>query len=279
MKVEYDKHNNRKSSKKEVKRKRRRRLKPAFFIMLFAFFFSVLAVLSLTVFFEVHNVNISGESVYSESELLNAAGIKTGQNLIRLNKEKISVKIEKELPFVKEAVVSKSYPDSVNIKITPAKEYAVVEYNGQYVIVDEDLKALSAERERREGLIFIKGAQVSNIVLGETVTITDKEQQNLLNQLFNFANSSEMKVTALDITNTVSVSALLEDKIYVSFGSRSNFENKVNHLKAMFETVKKDMQSKIYLDTWSTENKKTSIIYEEITQHIAEIYGNLEKNN
>lgn len=279
MKVEYDKKNNRKSTKKEVKRKRRRRLKPAFFIMLALFLVAIAAVLSLTVFFEIESVNVSGESVYSQEMVINAAGIKNGQNLLRLNKNKISDKIEKGLPYVKDAVVTKVFPNSVSIRIVPATEFAVMEIDGQLVTIDENFKALSIESERREDLAFIKGVKASNVVLGEIVTITDKEQQNVLNELLKFAKASELRVTAFDITNTVSVSALLEDRILVQFGSRNYFENKINHLKAMLPTVIADKQAKIFLDTWTTENKKTSIIYEEITQHIAEIYEFSEKNN
>ena len=154
-----------------------------------------------------------------------------------------------------------------------------MEIDGQLVTIDENFKALSIESERREDLAFIKGVKASNVVLGEIVTITDKEQQNVLNELLKFAKASELRVTAFDITNTVSVSALLEDRILVQFGSRNHFENKINHLKAMLPTVIADKQAKIFLDTWTTENKKTSIIYEEITQHIAEIYEFSEKNN
>ena len=279
MKVEYDKKNNRKSTKKEVKRKRRRRLKPAFFIMLALFLVAIAAVLSLTVFFEIESVNVSGESVYSQEMVINAAGIKNGQNLLRLNKNKISDKIEKGLPYVKDAVVTKVFPNSVSIRIVPATEFAVMEIDGQLVTIDENFKALSIESERREDLAFIKGVKASNVVLGEIVTITDKEQQTVLNELLKFAKASELRATAFDITNTVSVSALLEDRILVQFGSRNYFENKINHLKAMLPTVIADKQAKIFLDTWTTENKKTSIIYEEITQHIAEIYEFSEKNN
>lgn len=279
MKVEYDKKNNRKSTKKEVKRKRRRRLKPAFFIMLALFLVAIAAVLSLTVFFEIESVNVSGESIYSQEMVINAAGIKNGQNLLRLNKNKISDKIEKGLPYVKDAVVTKVFPNSVSIRIVPATEFAVMEIDGQLVTIDENFKALSIESERREDLAFIKGVKASNVVLGEIVTITDKEQQNVLNELLKFAKASELRVTAFDITNTVSVSALLEDRILVQFGSRNYLENKINHLKAMLPTVIADKQAKIFLDTWTTENKKTSIIYEEITQHIAEIYEFSEKNN
>lgn len=279
MKVEYDKKNNRKSTKKEVKRKRRRRLKPALFIMLALFLVAIAAVLSLTVFFEIESVNVSGESIYSQEMVINAAGIKNGQNLLRLNKNKISDKIEKGLPYVKDAVVTKVFPNSVSIRIVPATEFAVMEIDGQLVTIDENFKALSIESERREDLAFIKGVKASNVVLGEIVTITDKEQQTVLNELLKFAKASELRVTAFDITNTVSVSALLEDRILVQFGSRNYFENKINHLKAMLPTVIADKQAKIFLDTWTTENKKTSIIYEEITQHIAEIYEFSEKNN
>lgn len=279
MKVEYDNKNNRKSTKKEVKRKRRRRLKPAFFIMLALFLVAIAAVLSLTVFFEIESVNVSGESIYSQEMVINAAGIKNGQNLLRLNKNKISDKIEKGLPYVKDAVVTKVFPNSVSIRIVPATEFAVMEINDQFVVIDDNFKALSIESERREDLAFIKGAKASNIVLGEVVTITDKEQQNVLEELLKFAEVSELRVTAFNISNTVSVSALLEDRILVQFGSRNHFENKINHLKAMLPTVIADKQAKIFLDTWTTENKKTSIIYEEITQHIAEIYEISEKNN
>ena len=279
MKVEYDKQSKPKSTKKNTKRKRRKALRPAFFVMLALFLISVLAVLSLTVFFEVESVNVSGESIYSQEAVINTAGIKDGQNLLRLNNNKISDKLEKGLPYIKEAVVTKAFPNAVNINIVPAVEFAVIETNGKLVTVDENFKALSIEDKRREDLIFIKGVSASSVVLGETVTITDREQQNILTELIKLANDSELRVTAFDVTSTVAVSALLEDKIYVSFGSRNYFQNKINHLKAMLPTVNKDIESKIYLDSWTLENKKTSVIYEEITQHIAHFYGNLEKNN
>ena len=95
MKVEYDKQSKPKSTKKNTKRKRRKALRPAFFAMLALFLISVLAVLSLTVFFEVESVNVSGESIYSQEAVINTAGIKDGQNLLRLNNNKISDKLEK----------------------------------------------------------------------------------------------------------------------------------------------------------------------------------------
>ena len=76
-------------------RKKRRRRKQNLSLYYTAIFFLVAVVgiiLSLTVFFNVKEVIVTGNSIYTNNDIILASGIKTGDNLVRLSSSKVEKK-------------------------------------------------------------------------------------------------------------------------------------------------------------------------------------------
>ncbi|MBR6623103.1 MAG: FtsQ-type POTRA domain-containing protein, partial [Ruminococcus sp.] len=72
-----------------------------------------------TFLFNLSEIRVSGESdMYSAEEIVAAAGIKKGDNLLRLDTEKSEKQILDELLYVETASVKKKFPSSVEIKVT-----------------------------------------------------------------------------------------------------------------------------------------------------------------
>jgi len=132
----------------EVKQAKRRRFKKK----LLAFFVSV-AFLSfcLWVLFgpitQAKVIKISSTGPYSRAEILKAAGLSSHPNLISINVGEVKNSLEK-LPFVNNALVNISIPDSVTITLSYRSPIAYWAFQNSYFEIDSTgrvLKILKTE--------------------------------------------------------------------------------------------------------------------------------------
>lgn len=92
----------------------------------FGILFKFLCVLTLvvavtmgaTVFFRVETVAVSGNSRYTEEEVVAATGIQVDDNLFHMNKYQISQQVLQALPYVKELTIRRSLPSTIVITVT-----------------------------------------------------------------------------------------------------------------------------------------------------------------
>ena len=102
------------------KRKRKRgkwRLGPLF-KLLCAGAVAVALTMGATVFFQVETVAVTGNSRYSQEEIIQATGIQTGDNLFRMNKFQIAHQVLQGLPYVEEITIRRSLPSTSVITVT-----------------------------------------------------------------------------------------------------------------------------------------------------------------
>lgn len=92
----------------------------------FGFLLKVLCVLTLlvaltvgaTVFFRVEQVVVSGNSRYTQEDVVAATGIQLGDNLYRMNKYQINQEVRQALPYVNELNIVRKLPNTVLITVT-----------------------------------------------------------------------------------------------------------------------------------------------------------------
>lgn len=114
------------------KRKRKRgkgRLGPLF-KLLCAGAVAVALTMGATVFFQVETVAVTGNSRYSQEEIIKATGIQTGDNLFRMNKFQIAHQVLQDLPYVEEVTIRRSLPSTIVITVKEWDAVARVEAPG-----------------------------------------------------------------------------------------------------------------------------------------------------
>ncbi|MBQ5336674.1 MAG: FtsQ-type POTRA domain-containing protein [Oscillospiraceae bacterium] len=152
-------------NKNNIKFKRDRRRKnnmTGYYILVIILSLMIAAVLSVTFAFNVHSINIniggSGTTEYSEEELLSSSGIVGGENLVRMNTEKIREKMLDELLCIDDVTVRKDFPNTVEITVIPSVPAAYVECRGGYMTVSENWRIIGQVTEPAdEKLIVVKG--------------------------------------------------------------------------------------------------------------------------
>ncbi len=109
----------------------------------FTFLYKLLSVLiicaaivaALTLFFKVENIEVIGESRYSEAAILEAAGVSAGDNLYLLNKYTVSANIYQQCPYVQDVRINRQPPDTLVIEVTECSAVAAIAQNGSYWLI------------------------------------------------------------------------------------------------------------------------------------------------
>lgn len=120
------------SSARNSRRRRRNRGR-------FSLLFKVLAIaavlgaltLGATVFFQLEQVVVSGNSRYTAQEIQEASGLRTGDNLFRMNKNKVASDIREKLPYVEELSIVRHLPSTILITVKEWDAVARIEPTAQ----------------------------------------------------------------------------------------------------------------------------------------------------
>lgn len=116
-------------------------------------------VLSTTVLFNISNFVVSGETVYSDEEIINACGIEKGENLLRIDVGKAEKSILSELVYVETVKIHRGFPNRLTISVTAAKPTVSFAFGGKYYVISENKRLLEIS-DTAPDCPVVKGVQM-----------------------------------------------------------------------------------------------------------------------
>lgn len=141
----------------------------------------VAVVFGVSIFFRVQNVNVSGADKYSAWEIMEASGIKEGDNLLSLPNARISGRITAALPYIGSVRVSIQLPDTVNIEVTELEVvYAVQDTIDRWWLMTSNGKLV--ERilgDPAKGIALIQGVRLKDPQLNEPAVAADNDEDTV----------------------------------------------------------------------------------------------------
>lgn len=163
-------------------------------------------VVACVVFFRVNTVTVTGAARYTEQEVLDVAGIQTGDNLVALPKNRIANRILNQLPYVRSVNIRRALPDGVLITVTEHEAAAAVsDGSGWWYIAAQKGKLL--ERVTSPGTVMtVTGLTAVEPEAGENLQV-DEEQQARLSYVLSLLSALEDRgelgdCSALDCSTT-----------------------------------------------------------------------------
>lgn len=267
MKVEYS-DAERRPVKKKRKKKRSKIKGIVTAIISILLVLGVAVALMLTVFFNVSSIKVIGSSIYSSEDIIYASGIMSGDNLLRMPSEKIEARIVKALPYIKEAEIIKSFPNTVGIRVEPAEEKILLIGDNVNYVTDENFKILRTVDTQIQGLIRIKGIKTDSFDVGAKVNFTDKQQRDVLNDISEICKEKGFNLTYVNVENLVDISFAIDDKRLVKLGTYSGLSDKMTHLKETLQKIDPSISASISLKEYSSTKKEAIVKYEDIADFI-----------
>ena len=203
-----------------AQRRKKNKRKRIFIRTLVILLFIVIGVIvSLTVFFNIDSIKVTGETKYSNDEIINASGIKIDDNLIFMSEENINDKVTKELPYIEYITIKKHLPTTVEIVVKQTEAVYAVPQNGTYTLLNENGKVLEKEIEFvGENLIFLNAGELNSAELKAVKSIRDA------------LNECEYeKITLIDASDIYNIKFIYDGRITFQLGEI----NKSNLLKKL----------------------------------------------
>ncbi len=129
----------------------------------------------LSVFFKVKVVTVSGANLYTPYQVMEASGIRKGNNLLSVGKTSAYAKIKTALPYVSKIRISIKLPDTVNIGIEERDVvYSVQAQDDAWWLISADGEVVgktdSAEAEKH---IQVSGIKLASPEQGQKAMVSE----------------------------------------------------------------------------------------------------------
>ena len=218
-------------------RKRRRNL-TLHYIMFIAAAVALFLILARTVLFRIDEYDITGNSIYTNDQILSAGGLKYGKNMYGINIGRTEKRIKDNLIYIEDIKLRRKLPNRFIINVTEAKAYACCEYEGsRYAIITKSGRYLETEQlGARAGLIQIKGMELKNVAIGSDFESEDETKKTIiLDLLESIDDICPGKITDIDITDRTNIVMIYDGRIEVDFGSSLDYEYKLRYVSTLIE--------------------------------------------
>lgn len=160
------------------------------------------------VFFRVNTMEVEGNVRYTAQEIIDASGVKTGDNLIALPASRVSASIRVQLPYVEGVSLQRAYPDRLIIRVTERVAAASVDSAEGRWLISSQGKLLEKDSGAIQ-VIQITGLTAVGAYAGGILQAAEEEQLTLgyVKELLAVLEQQGMltQCTALDCSATTSM--------------------------------------------------------------------------
>lgn len=188
------------------------------------------AVLSLTVFFKIETINITGSGMYSTEDIKAYCMVDIGDNLFLIDKEKCAENLEQRLPYIYDVEITRELPSGLDINIIEAvPSYMIKNDDESYTLLDDRFKVLeNGSAEKAADAIEIQNTGIISNDTGLPIGFENEETAKSLNEL-------SVIIKKLDIIQATAISSdgknnnyiVYDGRITLRLGNLENLENKV----------------------------------------------------
>lgn len=203
----------------------------------------------ISIFFRVETVNVSGTQLYTAWDVMQASGIKEGDNLLGLAKAKASGRITAVLPYVESVRIGIQLPGTVNIEVTESDViYSIADEQGNFWLITASGKVVE-QTTAQNGYTQILGVKLQSPEADKQATAAELAPQDdtirdsdRLTTALAIAKNLEQngiigEVASINVENTGALELWYGDQYQVKLGDTSRLEYKITCMKAAVEQL------------------------------------------
>lgn len=220
--------------------RRRRRGRFSFLYRIFSLLLiCALFVAALTLFFKVKGFEISGNTRYTDEQILSASGLHTEGNLFLLNKYAAANDIFRKLPYISEVSIRRDLPDTICIDVKETVAAAVLyDDMGALWRISPKGKILEPVDEKGE-LALVSGLTIEAAQEGEMMTLANTTKQDALFRLLAALDARAMlqETQAIYLEDDSYLTMRYQDRFTVRLLWTADFDYKMESLCAIVQRL------------------------------------------
>ena len=213
------------------RRKKNRRKKLIVRGCLGGIFLLVGVVIVLTMFFNISEITVTGDTIYAPDEIINASEVNVGDNLIFVSKKKINNKVTETLPYVGSVKVKRHLPTGLELVVTKTDATFAVTQDGYFTLLNEKGKVLEANTEFiGENITLLNLGNIISANVGQDIELESKDLLDKLIEVQTACNESGLKdISSIDLSDIYNIKLTYQGRITLELGetNKSNLVKKL----------------------------------------------------
>ena len=224
------KRDNGRRSNSEKARQKRKRVIRVYMQIIFTVVFLIMLILSLTIFFNIEKITVTGDGQFDEAEIITASGLEYGENMFLTKMSRHAEQIMQDDVYREACEIKRKLPTGIEISVTVCQPLACLEAENDYLIMSTTGKIFDRSDTPVPELYLIKGSEpVYDLEPGMMFESADDEGK--LNAMLSVCNAMKSrnteKVSYIDITDRYNIKYLFDDRVEVRLGSVNELEYKL----------------------------------------------------
>ena len=203
----------------------------------------VAAIFVMSVFFRVSDIEVEGNTHYTDEEIIRAMDIEQGDNLLFFDRFGAVSRAHAKLPYVEEVSIDRKLPNKVIISVEESEALAYLVLGDEKWTMDHGARILGKAAEgETASLIAIEGISPGTLMIGELMQTSDHDEAlvqyvaDVLDQIE--ARGYAPSVTRVDFSDPKSVEFSYGGKYTVVLGGPENIERKFGMFVAVLDKLK-----------------------------------------
>lgn len=241
-------------------RRRRRGRFSALLKVLSALVIVAAIVAAVTLFFRMDHIVITGNTRYTEEQVLEASGLHEGENLYAMNKFTVKERIFAALPYVEELAINRKLPDTLLIELRECAPAAGIAVGGEVWLISLDGKYLEETAAVPAGAPLVTGAEAETPELCGYLQLTGGQEYRteVLLTLLQEAESRAMRrsIGQIELSDPTALTFTYQDRFTVKLPWTADIGYKLRSLEMAVDALEVNQTGVINMMT----EGKTSFI-------------------
>ena len=241
---------------------------------------AVFAVLSLTVLFNVSEVKVAKAGKhYQPEQIIEAAGVEVGDNMVATNWDRVKEKVEQKLPYVLSLEIQKTVSGRVTFSVVDDTAALVFKTSKGYALADANCKVLVIvkDKPKNNGLTLLTVKNKINANPGETISFADDGESILYDTIRTaIKNSGIGSITGIDISDPENIYLEYQNRYRLYLGSSEELEYKLREAKKIIAEedendpnqigeINLSILKKVYVEKLDTLEETTTAAKKDVT--------------
>lgn len=207
--------------------KRRRKRNYILYYIILIFLLSVTGItLSLTVFFNIENIIVTGTegnisvAPVADNVVISSSKLKIGENMFRINTGKTASNVVSGNLTIDHAEIKRRLPNTLEIKVTMAKPKAEIFYDKKYYSLSESNKIIGVGEEPLDKTAYkVVGADLKDIKAGMKLTADNKNKIEIIDDVIVALRETDIpEITIFDVSQDMDIRLFYGDSFEIKVG-------------------------------------------------------------
>ena len=220
------------------RRKKKKRNYSLYYIIVAVFLIVAGVTLSLTVFFNIETIQVTGSSIYTLADLDGVLDAKPGDNLLRLNTKSLSETVLQNFKKADKVEVKRVFPTTLLVEIEDGVPQTQLYYESRYYTLSQRGRVLDIAEQSVPNVPVVIGPKPEDAQIGSYIDLVlENEEKDWLKILFKELKESGLNdISVVDISSTISLKLYYQNRIEIKLGSFSELDTKLAMVKAVFDS-------------------------------------------